>query len=314
MADRYVPSSLQRAPPEALTTRVEKVLGRRWSAWSKPNTGLSAAHRFIVELDDGARVFVKAATTAETAVWLRNERQALAAAPAFAPREIGWIDDGDDSPILIVEALVDAYWPAQPGGTRWRPGDLERVFSAVRALSEQKPLLTLPAGRREPTQGWTTILNAPVTFIGLGLCSARWLDRHGPALAQAEAGLEWRGDAFVHGDMRSDNICLTDDCVKFVDWSNARRGAKATDLALFLPTAHLEGGPPPASVMAGGGPWAAQQSAELALRAISDTQAPEWLRRVLRRLARINLDWAIQDLSLPARASVPRTPSARKSG
>ena len=101
--------------------------------------------------------------------------------------------------------------------------------------------------------------------------------------------------------MRNDNICLTENAVKFVDWSHARRGAKATGLALFLPTAHLEGGPPPASVMAEGGPWAAQQSAELALRAVSETQAPTWLRRVFRRLARINLDWAIQDLGLPAR-------------
>jgi hypothetical protein len=102
--------------------------------------------------------------------------------------------------------------------------------------------------------------------------------------------------------MRSDNICLTDHSVKFVDWSGARRGAKAGDLALFPPTAHLEGGPLPASVMAGGAPWAAQQSAQLALRAIADARAaPGWLRRVFRRLARINLDWAIQDLGLPAR-------------
>ncbi len=111
----------------------------------------------------------------------------------------------------------------------------------------------------------------------------------------------WRGDTFVHGDVRSDNICLTNRSVKFVDWSHARRGAKATDLALFLPTAHLEGGPRPASVMAGGGPWAAQQSAELALRAIGDTRAPAWLRRVLLRLVRINIDWAIEDLGLAAR-------------
>jgi hypothetical protein len=305
MADRYVPSSLQSAPPEALTARVEKFLGKRPSSWSKPNTGLSAAHRFVVELEDGSRVFVKAATTAQTAVWLRNERQALAAAPQFAPREIGWIEDGDDAPILVMEALVDGYWPAQPGGTQWRPGDLERVFSAIRSLSELKAPLALPADRNQRSRdGWAIILRAPEAFLGLKLCSAHWLDRHGPALSDAAAELNWQGDAFVHGDMRSDNICLTSDSVKFVDWSDARRGAKATDLALFLPTAHLEGGPPPASVMADGGPWAAQQGAELALRAVDDTRAaPEWLRRVFRRLAQINLDWAIEDLGLPARDS-----------
>lgn len=305
MADRYIPSSLQGAPPEGLTARVEEALGRRSSAWSKPSTGLSAAHRFLVELDDQTNVFVKGATTPQTAVWLRNEREALAAAPAFAPKEIAWIDDGDDAPILIVEALVDAYWPVQGAGTQWRPGDLERVFSAIKVLSELKPPVALPADRNQRARnGWTTILRAPEAFLGLKLCSVHWLDRHGPALSDAAAELDWRGDAFVHGDMRSDNICLTGDSVKFVDWSDARRGAKATDLALFLPTAHLEGGPPPASIMANGGPWAAQQGAELALRAIDDKRAtPEWLRRVFRRLARINVDWAIEDLDLPARDS-----------
>src|SRR5258708_38525673 len=152
MADRYVPSSLQGAPPEALTARVEEALGRRWLAWSKPSTGLSAAHRFLVELDDRASVFVKGATTAQTAVWLRNEREAIAAAPTFAPKEIAWIDDGDDAPILVVEALVEAYWPVRGCGTQWRPGDLERVVSAIKALSELKPSLARPADPNRPAR------------------------------------------------------------------------------------------------------------------------------------------------------------------
>ena len=147
MADSYVPSSFQSAPPEALIARVEEALGRRGLAWSKPSTGLSAAHRFLVELYDRASVFVKGATTAQTAVWLRNEREAIAAAPTFAPKEIAWIDDGDDAPILVVEALVGAYWPVQSGGTQWRPEDLERVFSAMEALSALKPPPALPADR-----------------------------------------------------------------------------------------------------------------------------------------------------------------------
>lgn len=301
MADRYLESRLQGAPSEMLKARVEAALRRRWVGWSAPDTGLSPAHRFVAEMDDGQRVFIKAATTPETADWLRNERRALAAAPAFGPKEIVWLDDDDETPLLIVEALVDAYWPAQPGGTRWRPGDLDRVFAAIEALSAEAPSLALPTTRSEPTQGWRNILDEPAPFLALDLCSARWLDQHGQALAEAEARLDRRGDAFVHGDMRSDNICLTDDAVKFVDWSNARRGAHATDLALFLPTAHLEGGPAPASVMPDGGAWGAQQSAELARRAASDTQAPDWLRRVFRRLARINLDWAVEALELPGR-------------
>jgi hypothetical protein len=211
-----------------------------------------------VELDDRANVFVKGATTGQTAAWLRNERTALAGAAAFAPKEVAWIDDGDDFPILVVEALVEAYWPVHAGGTKWRAGDLERVFAAIKALSELTPPFVLPAdSNQRASDGWQTILGAPEPFLRLNLCSPAWLDLHGEILWNAAAALDWRGEAFVHGDMRSDNICLTADAVKFVDWSDARRGATATDLALFLPTAHLEGGPLPASVMPDGGPWAA---------------------------------------------------------
>ena len=44
-------------------------------------------------------------------------------------------------------------------------------------------------------------------------------------VARAESRLDRTGSAFVHGDMRSDNICLAQDRVIFVDWSDARRGA-----------------------------------------------------------------------------------------
>jgi hypothetical protein len=300
MAGRYATSSSQGAPPDSVRKRVEAALGARLLSWSKPDTGLSPAHRFVVVLADGRRVFVKAATTPQTAALLRNERLALASAPPkFTPAVAAWIDDADDAPILVTEAL-DGHWPASHRGVDWRPGDLERVFAAIRELSGA-PAQALTADRSEPSAGWRTILAAPQGFLDLGLCSSDWLDAHGSALAIAEAARERRGEAFVHGDMRSDNICVMDDGVKFVDWSEARRGARDTDLAIFLPTAHLEGGPLPAEVMPDGGAWAAEQSAALALRAIEHDDAPAWLRGVFRRLVRINVDWAIASLGLRPR-------------
>jgi hypothetical protein len=303
LADHYAPSSRQGAPPDALRARVEAELGERWLSWSKPDTGLTAAHRFIVALAGGGGIFVKAATTTQTAAQLRNERLALQHAPAeLAPAVLAWIDDGDDAPILVVEAVAAAHWPASRLGVNWREGDLDRVFAAIRRLSALDAPGSLPIDRSQATAGWARILSQPDSFVGLRLCSATWLAANGEALARAEAALDRCGGAFVHGDMRSDNICLTADGVKFVDWTNARSGAPDTDLAIFLPAAHLEGGPAPIAVMPDGAPWAAQQAAELALRALEDSRAPpEWLRRVFRRLARINLDWAIASLGLPPR-------------
>jgi aminoglycoside phosphotransferase (APT) family kinase protein len=107
----------------------------------------------------------------------------------------------------------------------------------------------------------------------------------------------------VHGDLRSDNICLLPDRIVFVDWSGSGRGSGDTDLALLLPTLHLEGAPRPYDVMPDGAEWAAWQTGQLAVRAISGN-APAWLIRVLIRLARINLVWAANCLGLDEPLSV----------
>lgn len=301
MPPSYAPSGLQSGPPADLRARVEAATGRAWLACSRPRTGLSAAHRFIVQLEGGSVVFVKAATTPETADWLRNEHFAIQVAPAdLTPRTLAWLEDDAAKPILIVDALLDGHWPAGPGGTNWRPGDLPMVLNAIRRLGEQ-PADALPPARSAKSAGWRNILRSPEGFLRLGLCSTAWLAGHGETLAEAENRVVRTGAAFVHGDVRSDNIWVGAQGVKFVDWSNARRGAPETDLAEFLPTAHLEGGPPPHDIFPEGGGWGAAQGSELALRAIADEAAPNWLRRVFLRLAAINIDWALQSLQLPPR-------------
>jgi hypothetical protein len=105
--------------------------------------------------------------------------------------------------------------------------------------------------------------------------------------------------------MRSDNIWVGETGVKFVDWPQACRGAPETDLAAFLPATVLEGGPAPQEVFPEGGHWGAAQAANLARRAANETHAPAWLRRVFRRMAAINLDWAAATLDLPSRDGPP---------
>ncbi|MBL8770684.1 MAG: phosphotransferase, partial [Phenylobacterium sp.] len=265
---------------------------------------LSAAHRFLVTLADGQHVFVKGATTPETAAWLRNERTALSAAPPeLAPRVLAWLDDDPDRPVLVLEAL-EGRWPAGHQGVAWRPGDLPAVVDALRRLA-RAPADGLAAASGAASTGWADIVAAPEAILRLGICSPAWLAAWGGRLLDAEQSLVRTGAAFVHGDMRSDNIWLGADGVKFVDWSHAVRGAPETDLATLLPTAHLEGGPAPASLMPEGGAWAAAQAADMALRAVGDHAAPAWLRRVFGRLAAINLDWAAASLDLAPRDGAP---------
>ncbi|HZZ34276.1 MAG TPA: hypothetical protein VFE03_01030, partial [Caulobacteraceae bacterium] len=77
--------------------------------------------------------------------------------------------------------------------------------------------------------------------------------------------------------------------------------AALTDLAEFLPTAHLEGGPAPQALAPDAADWAAALSGGYASRAIAEEAAPAWLRRVFLRLTAIGLDWAAASLGLPER-------------
>jgi aminoglycoside phosphotransferase (APT) family kinase protein len=107
------------------------------------------------------------------------------------------------------------------------------------------------------------------------------------------------GAALVHGDVRSDNVCFVGDRTVLVDWAGARRGHPQHDLATALSTLPLEGGPDPFDVLPDGGSWAAYHAGLCARRAYRETTAPEWLRKVLARIAAICLGWAARSRDLP---------------
>jgi hypothetical protein len=60
-----------------------------------------------------------------------------------------------------------------------------------------------------------------------------------------EASASWDGDALLHVDLRSDNLCLLDDRVVLVDWNGACRGPAGLDQTAWAPSLALEGGPQP---------------------------------------------------------------------
>ena len=73
--------------------------------------GYTVAQRFLVEFSNGTSAFVKAATDAETSLWLRDEHRIYKSFVAdFLPRLIAWSDDGD-FPVLVLEDLSSGLWP-----------------------------------------------------------------------------------------------------------------------------------------------------------------------------------------------------------
>lgn len=283
--------------------RIERALDQPVRQWVRPDTGLSAAVRYAVTLEDGSRVFIKAATDEQTERWLRTEYLALRQVPErFVPDVVAWLDDPGCHPILVVEDLRRAHWPASHQGVDWREGDIDRVLAAVADLSGVRaPSTFVQSTRRRPAY-WPAFVRGGQdhdAFLDLGLCSSAWLFYAAPVLTQAEAHLDDSGNRVVHGDLRSDNMCLDAERVVFVDWSHASRGHAEHDLALLLPTLHLEGGPLPYDVLPAGGGWAAAGCALLARRLLDERTTPSWLALVFIRLAAIDLAWAASCLGLP---------------
>ena len=287
------------APPD-LVSIIEDTLRKRAVGFTEPDCGLSAAHRFSVKLEDGSRVFVKAATDDDTSRWLRTEHLVLSTmANELMPSIVAWIEPRDAWPVLLTEDLSHAHWPASHAGVTWREGDFDLLFAAIERLSSLPPnpeLRTL-VNRRSST--WSAIAAKPDSFLQLGLCSGRWFGNAIDVLIDAERNADIAGDTFIHGDIRSDNICILGSQVKFVDWSHAARGSSTYNLAQVLPTLHLEGGPLPYDIMPNGGSHAASQCAEMIRRLAVDQSMPGWLKDVFKRIIAIELDWAASCLGLP---------------
>ena len=99
-----------------------------------------------------------------------------------------------------------------------------------------------PAGVRELEQlrerlnGWDLVAEDPEPLLSTGLCSGEWLGSGLAALREAAAGCDLSGGAFVHLDVRSDNVCFRQDSVLLVDWNLACVGNPLVDVVGWLST------------------------------------------------------------------------------
>jgi aminoglycoside phosphotransferase (APT) family kinase protein len=103
----------------------------------------------------------------------------------------------------------------------------------------------LPRLAKDGIEGWHDVARDPASFLDLGIVSAEWLDGSMPALLEASDKTPLDGESLVHGDVRSDNLCLRSGHAVLLDWNHARIGNPAFDIAFWLPSLVLEGGPEP---------------------------------------------------------------------
>lgn len=282
-------------PPDELLARVERLLGSRPASWVRPTGGYSIAERWSLDLTDGRRVFAKMAPTEDLAWRVRDEHRHMTMFRDDFRCEIVAFQDAE-RPLLVLEDLRDGRWPPP-----WELGDVQRVRETLeRIWATPADGLRGTDGVRRMFAGWETVKTDPQGFLSLGLASEQWLARCLPSLIDAAREANFVGSDFLHMDVRSDNMCFAGDRVVFVDWNWAVRGPRAIDLAGWLPSLRLEGGPLPEEVAPGLGGYAAGISGYFAENApkAAHEGAPTVRKFQLRQL-RISLPWACRELGLP---------------
>ena len=207
--------------------RAARALGGTPVAW-RPVTrgGQTAASRWIATLPDGSTRFVKIAYTLDTAAWIRDERLFYVQhiGLPFLPRTLGWDDDGE-RPVLVLEDLSDAVWPPP-----WDRGWVQAVLDGLTQVADATISPEIPrvgAGQFD-REGWPEVAAHREAVLALGLCGGDWLDACLSTLTETAHAAPLEGDRLLHMDVRSDNLCLRDDGVRFVDWNFACRGTRGS--------------------------------------------------------------------------------------
>ncbi|MFJ2880235.1 aminoglycoside phosphotransferase family protein [Streptomyces sp. NPDC086796] len=235
--------------PASVRSAVEDILGARVVEACSQSGGFSPGVAARVRLADGRRAFVKAVsaeTNPHSPDLHRAEARHTAALPPGAPVPglLGSYDGG--TVVALVLQDIDGRQPRTP----WDPAELERVLTAVGELAAA--LTPAPFDAPAVAVGEAEAFSGRRNLLAAGDPGGLdpWAARHLGLLAELESG--WAepatGDGLAHGDLRADNILLTDDRVVFVDWPHALRAAPWFDLLLLLPSVAAQGGPDPDAV------------------------------------------------------------------
>jgi hypothetical protein len=226
--------------PDAVA-RAERILGTEAENWARVvSRGYSINEHWTAGFADGSRAFLKLASVDPSPQWVRDERHVFdCVSGAFMPLYLGF-EDGDKPLLILEDMLPDARWPPP-----WHPGDVDAVLAALGEVAVAPLKGRLPRLATDAMASWHDVARDPAPFLTLGIASAEWLDRSLPALLEATDGTPLDGESLVHCDVRSDNLCLRSGHAVLLDWNHARIGNEAFDVAFWLPSLVLEGGPGP---------------------------------------------------------------------
>jgi thiamine kinase-like enzyme len=278
-----------------LEQRLAALVGAQPLEWMPRAGGYSTAERYTVTLDNGRCVFVKTAEAEHMAAWLRREHEVYASLQgSFIPELIGFDDDGRQ-PLLVIEDLSHADW-----GQRWRAERMALVRAALDELHAcEAPPNTRPMRETYATWfgRWRTVAADPEPFLSLGLRSRAWLDERLAAISEAADAVPVDGEAIVHLDVRSDNLCTLEDRAVLVDWNWVSFAAPELDLACWACSLALEGGAQPWELLPDSPGFAAFIAGIFAATAgLPPPETAPTVREFQARQLAVALDWLDREL------------------
>lgn len=279
-----------------LEQRLAAMVGAEPLDWTPRAGGYSTAERYTATLDDGRRVFVKAAQPEHMAAWLRREREVYASLQGtFIPRLIGFDDDGQ-RPLLVIEDFSHADWTP-----RWTTERVDLVRAALDELHACPPPPNTKPVRETYASWfgrWRIVGTDPEPFLSLGLRSRAWLEDRLPAIIETADAAPVDGHAVTHLDVRSDNLCTLDGRAVLVDWNFVSLAAHELDLAAWACSLALEGGPQPWTLLPDSPGFAAFISGIFAsVAGLPPPETAPTVREFQARQLGVALDWLDRELS-----------------
>ncbi|MBI2942383.1 MAG: phosphotransferase [Chloroflexi bacterium] len=315
---RSVPRSVREAVKAALGAEVKRAM-RVWGGYTPTPT-------YRLRLQDGQRAFFKAVEPASNAfaraAHLREERvyRELGELIApWAPAFYGSFQRGDWQVLLLEDLGPKSVPPWTPPLTRAIAralGDFHRATLGTVLppwLPRAEQQLAAAAWLWERTPDADALRQIAFLAGTQSRDASRWLERASPSLARASRGILEAGapQAFLHRDVRSDNLRWVKGHLRLFDWPHVGVGPPEYDVAALAQSITVEGGPDPEQVIA----WYAERAPirervlDAAVAALAGFFADQaWrpdipglprLRPFQRRQLRVTLAWAARRLGLP---------------
>lgn len=213
---------------------IQKILNKSPYSCNRIMHSRRAGHMayWLVTLDHNEKAFLKIATGPRAKKMISDEVHFYnhVKDKIYLPHYYGGIVTNEYSAVLIQD-LSDCEW-APP----WNPEKIDNVKTALEEVRFiQEPLVSRSIFEfKDLFNGWQKIKSDPAHFLGTQIRPHSWLERKIESLINFSIEGFHKSDDLIHFDVRSDNICFTDNKAILIDWAWYCRGPFDLQMATWV--------------------------------------------------------------------------------